>query len=434
MTNKIRKSGLFGLGFLCILLSIQWGKEIWIDETAEFALGAFGSAIEAWRAFVPTTANLNHGQTGAVYMLGHWLMSFFGADVFWLRFPSLVTGGLLFWYVHYFFEQLKVPIRWQAWAFLALFSHQWISYFFYEARAYVMLEAAAAGALAYYMTPFEMRGGMRARIVGWSSVLIGTIFHPYFSFYWLSACAVGYLYLSMRETRRIPFLMHANLSLSVIGVLIYFGLGWMTWLGHKGPDFSQFAGADPFRFIPKQWSVARYMYQNHFLHLRWFKIPVTLLFGGVAVGIWIWKPLIRERARFFAALSILACALAVSAVLSYISYRSHYWILERQWVGSFVLCVMGTGWFFSLFEEQLPKAWGTAFAAAALAFTVGSSVLYEARLVAQVREWRPWGAAKPVLTSEQAIKKFGDDWESLARANMAAGGSVWPVFKRMYQP
>jgi hypothetical protein len=92
--------GLAAVGFpalsvLVVLVYGSFGSPIWIDEFLHFALGAFPTTGDAWRALSPTLPTFNHGQTAAYMLLDSALLRAFGADLVALRAPSLVSGLLL---------------------------------------------------------------------------------------------------------------------------------------------------------------------------------------------------------------------------------------------------------------------------------------------------------------------------------------------------
>src|SRR2546422_6396386 len=88
---------LIAFSIVCLGLSLQPGKALVIDEFLHFAVGAYESTSEAWDIVRASIAGgINHGQTGAYMMVDYWLLRAFGANLFWLRFPSLLAGLLLY--------------------------------------------------------------------------------------------------------------------------------------------------------------------------------------------------------------------------------------------------------------------------------------------------------------------------------------------------
>lgn len=420
--------GLFVLATLCLLINSQLGRPIWLDEAMELALGAFETTAEAWAAFLRTAGGLNHGQTGAYYMIGHWVGRVFGANVFALRMPSMLFAAFFLYSVHYFLSQLKVRPRWHAWAFLAIVSHRWLSDYFAEARPYMALTACTMGMFAYYVTPLAERKKWQARVIVWVSAVLGCLFHPFFSVYWLLASAFGYLHLRAQK-KPAPLFSHLNLAACAVGTVLYFALGSQTWLAHK---VAFFAGFDPFYWLPKQWSPERYGYATHFLYLRMFKIPMTALFAAAAVGMFFvprLKPFRGELVRIF---SIIVVALAVSVFLSYLSYRVNYWILERQWIASIALIVVATTWFVSVIERALPAPWSKVWAGLALGLMTLNAGVSAYDRVQKMVEWHQLPDQIAGVNEHSTIEEV-KDWETLARANCAKGGPVWPEFKKLFR-
>lgn len=441
MSKSLRTTSLLLLIFICAVLLSGLNRPIWIDETAEFALGAFGSTREAWEAFVRTAGSTNHGQTGSYYMLGHWLMRAFGASTFWLRLPANFLGVFLCLCTVHLLRVLKISFRWQVWAILAIFTQRWLADYFSEARTYIFLAACSVASFSYYMTPLEERSKPTVRLIGWLGISMGAISHPYFSLYWLFTCVLAYLYHLMLREGKAPrtflevtlnFLKSANLPLCIVGISIYFGIASQTWLAHKPPYFE---GLDPFQWLPKNQPVAKHLYSQHILFLKYFKIPYSLLLLFSVFGIFKYDALWKNRKQLFAIYALFFGSLFISAALSYISYRNSYFVLERQMIASIALVTLTVPWFLSLVADMLPKNYSKLFTTAVFALIIGNSLVMAHEKWSNLVQWHKDAHTLPVvpstITSKSTIEEV-QDWAQLAQANVAEGGPVWPEFKKMF--
>jgi hypothetical protein len=130
-------------------------------------------------------------------------------------------------------------------------------------------------------------------------------------------------------------------------------------------------------------------------------------------------------------------ALVISAILSWISYRHHYWILERQWIASVALMPVGVVWYVAELGRQLDGRWR----GSSIVLAVGYSAVFVCslyRIVPQkLDELRHdiagWQVSESVKTEPPAQPPVGNDpWVALANANIANGGPVWGVFRQYY--
>lgn len=425
--------GLFALSMILLLIGAMFGRPLWIDESLQFALAGFDRPSEAWRAFVGAMDSISMGQTGAYFMADFFLLKLFGASSFWLRFPSYVAGGFLFASAISLLGIWGVTGWWRAWALVALFCQPWVADFLCEARSYMPLAAAVIATYAYYALPVEDRGRIWPRVLGAGGVLVGALFHPYFSVYWAFVCLFAFAekcHAGQAKPTLRAFTRHCNLALCASGALVYFGLGSMTWMTHQ-PKMT----FDPFQWVPKQFSVGRYLFATHFLFLKKLKTPMAILF--VAVGAMLlasprkWK---QDRRDLLSAIGLVLCALLVSALLSYMSYRSRYWILERQWIASIALVTLATARFSSALSRRLDSRARAIWVAVLFGFLAVVSAGTASYKVKTVIDWHRhredfagWDERRPAPAEHD-----NGAWEKLSRANIASGGRVWPVFRKYY--
>ncbi|MBI3554850.1 MAG: hypothetical protein HY074_01140 [Deltaproteobacteria bacterium] len=426
------RAALLALGVICTLICSGFGRPLWIDEILQYSLGAFGSSAEAWHLFAPTTGGLNLGQTGAYFMSDYWLLKIFGASAFWIRFPSFLASLLLFWSAQELFTQWKIPARWQAWGLLAFFTQPWITEYIGEGRSYLPLAASSVAALAYYSTPLTARSAWPLRLLGVAGILMGSLFHPYFSVYWAGLCFFGYAYLVVEKKAKpslAGFLRHCNVPLSLVGVVLYFWLASQTWAKyHSNHGFS-----DPFQWLPKDISVGRHLFGSHFLFLKKSKSLFAALFVAAIPCVYALPRLKSVKYPTVFSVALVAFALLVSSLLSYMSYRTGYWLLERQWIASVALATVGTTWFAYLVSKVLPRKFALAWTIGLLGFVSVNALYVGYQKIERVVEWQQLPKPAATLTANSPVPPGIGEWEALARANVALGGPVWPQFRKMYQ-
>ena len=420
------------LAGLCIFLHLDPGKDIWIDEFCHFCFGAYTTSGSAWNAIRASIAGgLNHGQTGAYLMADYFLLRIFGASAFWLRFPSLLATGLLFWAAQHLFELWKLPLKWRIFGCLLIFNQPWITNQIAEARPYMPLAATSLGVLAYYLTPYSNRSQLKTRLLGAISIILGALFHPYFAVYWLFACVFSFFVIS-RGPDEIhdfekpfiqSFVQHANPILSFPGVIAYFGIGAMTWMPHM-----IHMNFDPFEWIGHR-SAAVKMFLGSHIQFMWplngAFLALTLLAGAA-----MFFPSLRAR---FSALkgpsALIVSSLLISALLSYQSYRVHYWILQRQWIASIALLTVGSIWFAYAVSTLLPKRGRLLWTALFFSFVGVHSAMIAEKNIQKIYD---------VYTHPKFDKFHGkpppdpDPGVDLANLNVIQGGPVWPVFRKFY--
>jgi len=148
-------------------------------------------------------------------------------------------------------------------------------------------------------------------------------------------------------------------------------------------------------------------------------------------------------------LALIFGALLLSGLVSLMSYRAHFWSLQRQWVASIALACVGTVWLCAAGAELLPAG---ARRAAGIAVAIFAAFRAEAAVVAQFQTIDRWRAeqskvartAADVIASSRwplehdprivKVDRGRDlaDWVALANLNVLVGGPVWPIFQRYY--
>jgi len=432
--------GIAGLG-----LYSGYRHPIWIDEFLHFALGAFCGPGEAWQVIRQTVLSFNFNQTGIYMMADFWLLKLFGPDAFALRLPSLLSAAWLLVSTTTLFAVRCFGNLWKLVAVLAILAQGSLMNYAAEARPYMPLAAAVIGTLAFYLAaPEERRGWIF--IAGVISIGLGVLMHPYFPGYWAVVICIGFM-TSLFERRCVPgvrqFLIFCDFRLVVPGLATYGIVGAMTWM--RGEPALSF---DPFQWIRRDALVPEFLDYSHLSFIFDFMTPADQLwFGPRRVVLYVMTALVlaypllprRWRPQLFRLVPPLLLALAsllTSATLSCISYRHHYWILDRQWIASLALMPVAVVWYIGelgRIADQQCKGLSVLLAAGCVAMLC--AVLYGLvpQKIATLRQdanRRTIAAPEPNPTAAVPTDNLG--WVALANANIAAGGSVWAVFRKFY--
>ncbi len=422
------RAAVVAIGLCVVVFSTLLGKDIWTDEVLHFALGSLDSTLEAWKT-ICRSQDINHGQTGIYMILDYWLLKLFGASRFWLRFPSFLSGFLLVFAAVHFFRGYKISPRWQIWGLLALYAQKWLMTFVGEARPYLPLAATAVAALAYYSRASDERGDRATRFLGYSGVLIGSIMHPYFAVCWGFSALLGYLLVAKRKNERpsvVSLWRHLNVPLCLLGSALYFGVGQFTWLSHKFGG-----GLDPFEYVGHGAQFFRVFVNAHFGFMGRLGM-VGFLLLALFLGFFLSR---QKGPRFIIGQicagpgALMAGAFFLSLFVSWASWRSGYWILQRQWIVSFALVPIAATWLLANVESRLPLKFRSIFFGLTLVVILfqGAPWLLENVSSAKLQFTR-----KPRSYSEGAAPRTTDEFVVIANANCDQGGPVWPIFKKFY--
>lgn len=427
-------TALCAMSLYLVFAYASLGRPIWIDEFLHFAFGSEPSTAAAWTTIRATIRGVNFGQTGAYMIADYWLLKLFGASAFWLRLPSIASALFMALATVIFFHVRGFKAYWSLLALMALFCQHALMYYAGEARPYMPLAGASVGALAYYSISQAMRRTWWAFFLGLASILWGSLMHPYFAIYWAALACFTYW-----ETREYSignvtpgsFFRHCNPTLSVIGIITYFSIGLATWMRS-----GRVLNLDPFFWISNDGLYKTFFDETHFEILAGHAAIAVVLFVATAIAL----SLSRQWRQGFlnqliSPLALIFLSLAISALLSFISYRNHYWILPRQWVASIALATIGLIWFLAALLEIVGN-WSHVlqfFLVLLLAIGVVSRLVGAQELInAERTSWANQATPKMPLNT-QAVPSNSDEWVALANANIASGGLVWPVFRKFYE-
>lgn len=426
---------LFLLTLAILLLRTDAKGPIWIDEFLHFAMGAYDSTTSAWQVVRETTVGVNHGQTGVYMMLDYWLLKGFGASAVALRLPSLLSAAWLLLSAAAVIRYRGFPPGWQCLALLSLAAQSQVMQLSAEARPYIPLAAASMGTLAYYLAREERRHTFPIRVLGWGSILLGTLMHPYFALYWLLLFSFAHLVKigdgTLRPGWRSLF-RHVNPPLSCVGAFAFFAAGALTWL-RGGPVFK----FDPFEWLKRGDLLSSAVNSSHleFLGIPFLRLAF-LAVCGLCPLLFLIPGRLRQRIGPLVPPALLVImALSISAFLSYLSWRRDYWILPRQWVASVAVVPIGIVWLAGMLSRglRLILPWG----ALLMALGLGTLFCWSAYQSHQNTLKVSAAAAGPGAPADHEggkVPENPDEWVTLANRNLVEGGPVWLIFKKYYQP
>jgi hypothetical protein len=433
------------VGVLGIVLYSGYRHPIWIDEFLHFAFGGMSSTAEAWSAIVRSIGQVNFNQTGIYMLADFWLLKLLGASAFALRLPSLLSAVWLLVCATTFCSVRGLGNLWKLVLILALFAQPWVMNYAAEARPYMPLASATIGTLVYYATPVDCRRGW-LRVVGIVSIGLGVLMHPYYPIYWAAMICLGFL-LALIE-KRVRFnggdiLRFCDPTLVVLGLVVFCIVGALAWMRGGGAlDF------DPFQWIHRDHIVVTMVDWTHLAFIFDFWRPpeeptnprYILLFLMIVSALAC--PLMprRWRASVFALVPPVALAfgaLVTSGVLSWISYRHHYWILERQWIASIALMPVAVVWYVAELGRLFDCWWrgsSVVLAIGCLTVVTCSLAIIVPQKLNEIRRDIANSSAPHVGTAEPpSLPPVGNDqWVALANANIADGGPVWSIFRKYY--
>ena len=425
-----------------LALFTSWNKPLLYDEYVYFALGGLPTTGDAFDAVWQTTTNLNQGVTGAFMMSDFWFLKLFGADAGALRLPGLLTAILLFVYSAIFLVGRRVSL-WALPAIPAVFvTQELVLRYVGEARTYMPLAAAVIGILAYYSLDDQSRTTWWGRSTGWSAVLLGVLFHPYFIGYWFAIACFGLL-VWKRESGDWSVRSYLNVPLVAVGGAIFAAVGALTWMRGTAT-----ADVDPFNFLPGPLPIEIIAQNTYFL----IGSPVAALAAALVVATPL-LVLVRQRIALRTVVSVsippvllIALAFGLALAISISTIVNDFWIFPRQWIASTALAALGGMWLVAEWWKASASSGASKSASPGRAFASAISALALMTMampsvVAQWEQLQEWGA-RPLATvsTQEELRARLDaggvlsdpEWISYAQVNIDLGGDVWPEFGRYY--
>lgn len=441
-------AGYVLLGALVLVAYSSWDRPLWYDEMVYFVLGGLDSTGDVLAVIRETTTNVNQGVTGAFMLLDYWSLSLFGAHTWALRLPSLLFGIYLLVVAAVFLRGRGVG-WWGVWALpVLLMGQQTLMYYAGEARTYMPLAAAVVGVLAYYFVDPSHRSRWGVRILGWSAVLIGVLFHPYFALYW--PLVLVFAVIVQRGWRHV--VSFANPVLVIVGAGLFSLVALATWLRGNAPtedlDPYFWLGDSIARAVPAQ--LFQFVYVQRILVV----VSCLLVVASFVLSMRGNEQLVALREiwrRWWPPVLLIVVAWVAALVLVAISLQQGFWIIQRQWIASIALASVAIIWFWSVALRQVRETSG---ATASSVVMVGVGVVIAGGALAPaMQQWdllRAWNAERAsvvldeVATQEDLARALEDaanglrpelsedEWVGFANANVLRGGPVWPEFGDYY--
>lgn len=408
---------LTSLALVILALYSSWGRPLWLDEYLHFVFGGYDSIGDAWAAVRTSTTNINHGQTGFYMMLDFALLKTFGANLFMMRLPSLLSAALLLFSAALFLRRKNLgPIAIAA-AFLLLLAQPNLMYFSGEARPYMPMAASAMAALAYFSTDMQTRTKTGMRVLIWGSMVWGALMMPYYLLYLPVITITAYLIarLNGEKPRLIAFI---NVPVQITSIVLGVTISAFTWL-RGSPTFSR----DPWLIIhPLMDSVTAPQL-------------IGLIFLGALIVFTLWQGLVHttDRARLEKQLAtgtlLVLIMIAMSILFAALSLSQSYWILPRQFIASQAIITVAVVWMLAGALLANPKRYkvavSTLFAIGVLAAAGRASI----NQVDSLHDWENNGYPVEGKPGDQGFQ--GMDIAT-ANQNVIGGGAVRPEFTVIY--
>jgi hypothetical protein len=406
---------LLAMGILALYSS--WGRPLWVDEYLHFVFGGFDSIGDAWGAVQASTTNVNHGQTGFYLMLDFALLKTFGANLFIMRLPSLLSGALLLFSAALFLRRKNFGAIAIATAFLLLLAQPNLMSFTGEARPYMPMAASVMAALAYFSTHMNTRSTTGMRILIWSSMLWGALMMPYYVLY-LPVIALTAFMIDRVGGEKPQFWKFINLPLHITSVILGTAISAFTWL-RGSPEFSR----DPWLII------------GPLIDSLTAPQLIGIIFLGALIVFTLWQGLIHSTDRVTLEKQLVAAALlilvliAMSILLAALSLAQSYWILPRQFIASQAIITVAVVWMLGSALLANPRRYKGTFAAI---FTLGISLGAARATISQVDSLRDWENNGYPLAGNPGDGAFLGIEVGPANQNAVDGGPVRPGFTVFY--
>ena len=433
-------------------------RGIWFDELLHFAFG--GMTFEyAVKTIDYTTTHVNHGQTGAYFLLDWALLQVFGASATALRSPSLLAAFLLLVAAAAFLRAKGFGWRWQALVVLSLGANETLMFYTGEARPYMPLAGSAAVMLAFYALNTDERRKWWARALALFGFLVGSVMHPYWLVMW-GLIAVFSLGVALAEKSELRSLRASWIFLApqyvLPALILYVVVGQLTWMRRVinfGWDNSIYNWGSLWNaFLQNHFSFAPFIYPTRGGTGELDAGPIIPIATAAMVILtvsWLLFDRYARSSRLLAPVALFIVGAGSSLFFSYLSIRSQYIIFERQWVAGMAITAIASTWFFAEWVRNNgnPKSIRQLPAYAFISLTI---IAFSISMTSQVRitldRYENWGAvesdnrsleelARAAINAETFSydpRKPEDGYGYLANVNIARGGPVWEIFIAWY--
>ncbi|NQV72095.1 hypothetical protein HQ496_03155 [bacterium] len=414
-----------------VALHSAFTRRIWIDEFLHFALAAQSPNEILSTIYQTTGSGVNHGQTGAHFLLDAALIKVFGASNFFLRLPSYIAGFILLLSAAAFMRVKAKAFIWQILVIIALGAQSKMAESIGDARPYIFLASTIIAALAYFSFSATQQKSWLGKGFGVFAILVGAIFHPYWLPLLMGVVILTWIFSSLksRSWSLQTLIRHSRWRFTLTGIILYFATGSLTWI--KGsPSFS----FDPFEMIPVEYFL--YTFEaSHFAFLYRFDVIVPLM---MVVTVTIISRLRQLSSPIWSPLLLVTFGLSSSVVFSAMSFLRDYWIIERQWVVGEALVAIGTIWLLAelIRINDRSKSFFLHFISASVFLSIllsfGSAAIQKITLLHE--QSQEWAFIEVDPRSIKEIALSGDEyaWVDAANTNIYRGGEIDGVFRKYY--
>lgn len=430
----------FVLALALLVLYSSANRPIWFDEMVTFTISGLPTIGEVLRQIYLTAPNLNQGTTGAYLVAEYVSVSAFGARWWSMRLPSLIAAAWALAALYVFLRAKRVhPIVIVATPILAL-AYPTLWYYAGEARTYMPLVAAVLGVLAYYSLSERQRQSAWGRTLGWGSVIIGVLFHPYFLLYWPALAVFCVWQMAWIQSKRIDvrmLLCLANPALVAVGLALGLTIGALTWMRgniEQPVPWNQWLGSP----LPKELLTTLFW---PFMESGWLGVASAAILGTLAL-LNVASRLPRNQS-LLPPMILLALAILLSLVVTAASVLADFWVFPRQWIASQAIVLATIPWIASMVISSGPTGIRTpwlpvAVAAGLLIPTMATTTVWK---VSQLRQWNVLAefSIYRALNEQQfaALLDFGEFprdrvWMQFSQANLLNGGQAWETLGRYY--
>ena len=414
-----QRIALILLAVAILVMYSSWGRPLWIDEFLHFAFGGYDTPAQAWAGVRSSTTDINHGQTGFYMMLDYFLLKAAGANLFVMRLPSLLSGALLLYGTAVFLRGKRIGSVGIAVAFLLLAAQPNLMYYVGEARPYMPLAAACIGVLAYYSTPVVDRARLSMRLLGWGSVVWGSLMQPYFLLYWpvLALAAYGFdCFINHARPSRRAAITFVNVPLIVIGFVLGVGISAMTWL-RGGPAFDR----DPWLYI-------RPLFDNP----NWLLISAVLIAAGIAaltIILALAHGTREQRRSLLPPVLLIIITGLIAFFFGFMSFIQDYWIIPRQFIATQAIMTITVIW---LLAAALVAIRNPAKTILTTIMLVSVCLAAGRALIVQINAMSDWSSAQTPVSDISIETDNAFDLVGPANENVRRGGPVLREFARIY--
>jgi hypothetical protein len=420
-----------------LLLLINPFKMIWIDEFLQFAFGSLMNFDELLQVIQNSANGINHNQTGAYSFLNFTLIKYFGVSFLTLRGPSYLAGIFLIIILSsYFKSRSDISTYIKFGCFFFILSYYSIFQFFSEARPYFVFAACTAGFFIHLYSKFTY--DIEFNKIFYSSVIVGSIFHPYFIIYlaYFSLIFVSLFYFNHKIKKIVKSILISNTISFVINLFLFF-----TVWGNSDYNFKDF---NPFETIGGRINLIPLFFAGNLspvtlgqfnassfgLFASYMSVLIFLIFSlAMIIAIYICRNNFILRVN----LLLILFTLMLSLFITVISVYSNYWIITRQWIGSLIIitiCVINI--IIELMSDLPSRALKLLIMGSMCSLFLSQNIhyIYVNYTNYSLRD----NQTSKYNSTQVSVALTHDDYVSLSNRNLIEGGKIYPQFRNFYLP